>query len=112
MAYDEKLAERIREAFSNRRNVEEKKMMGGLTFMVNGKMCVGIFRDELLCRINPKIYEESLTKKGCHPMEFTGRRMKGFVLVSSDGIKSKKDFDYWMNLSLEFNKLAKSSKRK
>ena len=112
MAYDERLAERIRLALSNRRNVEEKKMMGGLTFMVNGKMCVGIFRDELLCRIDPGIYDESLTKKGCHTMEFGGRRMKGFVLVNSEGIKSKKDFDYWINLSLDYNKLAKASKRK
>lgn len=80
--------------------------------MVNGKMCVGIFKDELMCRIDPEKRDEALERIGCHEMEFTGRPMKGFVLVSSQGMKSQKDFDYWINLALEYNKIAKPSRRK
>ena len=112
MAYDEKLAERIRLALKDHRSVEEKKMMGGLAFMVNGKMCVGIFKDELMCRINPDNRNEALERSGCHKMEFTGKPMKGFVLVNSEGMKSKKDFDYWIHLSLDYNKIVKASRRK
>ena len=112
MAYDEKLAGRIRQALQDHPSVEEKKMMGGLTFMVNGKMCVGIFKNELMCRINPDKRDEALERSGCHEMDFTGKPMKGFVLVSSEGMKSQKDFDYWINLSLDYNKIAKASHRK
>lgn len=112
MAYNEKLADRIRESLVNVRKVNEKEMMGGLTFMVNDKMCVGIIKDELMCRIDPELRDEALSKKGCHLMEFTGRPMKGFVLVDETGMKSRKDFDYWIGLSLAFNKFAKSSKKK
>jgi hypothetical protein len=92
MAYNEKLAERIRDEFSGVRKVEEKKMMGGLTFMVNGKMCVGIVNDDLMARIDPEKYEAALAKKGCREMYFTGRPMKGFVFVSPEGTKGKKTF--------------------
>jgi len=112
MAYDEKLADRIRQALSGPNKVEEKKMMGGLTFMVNGKMCVGIYKGELMCRIDPAIYDEVLQKNGCHQMDFTGKPMKGFVLVNNEGIKTRKDFAYWINLSLVFNKKAKKAKKK
>ena len=80
MAYDEKLAYRIRRLLP-RAKVEEKKMMGGLTFMVNGKMCVGILKDNLMARIGPDVYELALHKKGCREMNFTGKPMKGFVFV-------------------------------
>ena len=111
MAYDERLAQRVRESLP-RRGVEEKKMMGGLTFMVRGKMCVGVLNDELMCRIDPDIQETTLEKKGCRVMDFTGRPMKGFVFVSKEGMKTKKEFDYWITLALDFNKKAKSSKKK
>jgi len=112
MAYDEHLANRTRELFSGKRNVKEKKMMGGLTFMVNDKMCVGILNDDLMVRIDPDFYELVLEKKGCRVMDFTGRPMKGFVFVSPEGTKSKKDLEYWVALALDFNKKAKSSKKK
>lgn len=112
MAYDEKLAYRVRELLQNKRRVEEKKMMGGLTFMVNDKMCVGILNDDLMVRINPDVYEEALERKGCRAMDFTGRPMKGFVFVDSDGTKTKKDLEYWMTLALDYNRKAKSSKKK
>jgi TfoX/Sxy family transcriptional regulator of competence genes len=112
MAYSEKLADRIRERFSGLRNVVEKKMMGGLTFMYNGKMCVGIIKDELMCRIDPALHEEAVEKRGCRTMDFTNRPMIGYVLIDESGMKSKKDFDYWIDLSLTFNKKAKASKKK
>jgi TfoX/Sxy family transcriptional regulator of competence genes len=112
MAYNEKLAERIREELSGVRKVEEKKMMGGLTFMVDGKMCVGIVNDDLMARIDPEEYERALARKGCREMDFTGKPMKGFIFISHEGTKGKKDLTYWISLALDFNKKAKSSKRK
>ena len=112
MAYNENLAERIRAALAKKRDVEEKKMMGGLTFMVNGKMCVGILKDDLMARIDPSAYEAALRKKGCREMNFTGRPMKGFVFVGPAGTANKKDLSYWIDLALEFNKRAKASKKR
>ncbi|CAN5532546.1 hypothetical protein BH23BAC1_BH23BAC1_33450 [soil metagenome] len=112
MAYNEKLAERIREKLSDLPNKEEKEIMGGLTFMYNDKMCVGIIKDELMCRIDPANQEEAVERNGCRIMDFTRRPMKGYILIEESGIKSEKDFDYYINLALEFNKKAKSSRKK
>lgn len=112
MAYNEKLADRIRESISHLSNVEEKQMFGGICFMVDGKMCVGVVKDEMMCRINPEINETVLEMNGCRQMDFTGKQMKGYVFVSEDGIKSKKEFEYFINLSLDFNTIAKASKKK
>ena len=112
MAYDENLAQRIRERLADTPNVEEKQMMGGLTFMVNDKMCIGIIKAEMMCRIRPELHEASVEKVGCRTMDFTKRPMKGYVMVEETGMRDKKDFDYWINLCLEFNREAKSSKRK
>jgi TfoX/Sxy family transcriptional regulator of competence genes len=112
MAYDEKLANRIRERLEDVNKVKEKEMMGGLTFMVNDKMCIGIIKDEMMCRIDPALQEEVLAMKGCRIMDFTGRPMKGYVMVDETGMKSKKDFEYFVDLCLSFNKVAKSSRKK
>lgn len=112
MAYNETLANRIREALSGLSNIEEKKMMGGLTFMYNDKMCVGIIGDELMCRIDPDLHDEAIQKPGCRTMDFTNRPMIGYVLINEEGMQKKSDFDYWINLSLGFNSRAKSSKKK
>src|ERR1043165_8682576 len=112
MAYSEKLANRIRERLAELSNVEEKEMMGGLTFMYNGKMCVGIIKDELMCRIDPEIHDMAIEKRGCRTMDFTNRPMKGYVMIDETGMKAKKDFDYWIGLALDFNGKAKSSKKK
>jgi len=111
MAYNENLAERIREILSEQRKVVEKEMMGGLSFMVNGKMCVGIVKEDLMARINPDVYETALEKKGCREMDFTGRPMKGWVFVEPAGVGTAKDLKYWIDLALEYNKKAKSSKK-
>ena len=94
MAYNENIAERVRRALGGLPKVEEKKMMGGLTFMVNGKMCIGILNEDLMCRIDPDVYESSLRRNGCREMDFTGKPMRGFVFVNSDGIKTREDFEY------------------
>jgi TfoX/Sxy family transcriptional regulator of competence genes len=111
MAYDEKLADRIRRKFASLSHVEEKAMMGGLTFMYNGKMCVGIIKDELMCRIDPALHETVVEKQGCRTMDFTNRPMKGYILIDETSMKSQADFDYWISLALEFNSRAKSSKK-
>lgn len=112
MAYNEKLACRIRESLSDISQVVEKEMMGGLTFMVKGKMCVGIIKDEMMCRIDPDFHEVVIEKTGCRTMDFTKRPMKGYIMVDDTGMKTKKEFEYWLGLALTFNKKAKSSKRK
>ncbi len=112
MAYDETLVERVRSSLPKSSRVEEKKMMGGLTFMVNGKMGVGVQADEIMCRIDPDIQELALKKKGSRVMNFTGKPMRGFVFVKKDSIKTPKDFNYWINLALDFNKKAKASKKR
>ena len=112
MAYNEKLADRIREAIAEVPRTVEKNMFGGVCFMVNNKMCVGVAKDEMMCRINPEVQEAALERPGARIMDFTGRPMKGFMFVGEEGLKSKKDLMYWINLSLEFNKLAKASKKK
>ena len=112
MAYDEQLANRIREYFSSHKNVEEKKMFGGLAFMVNGKMCVGVMKDELMVRFDPDMYEKALARKGAHTMEFSGKPMKGFIFVEPIGTDTKKDLLYWIELALSYNPKAKASKKK
>ena len=112
MAYNEKLADRIRNRFAELDNVEEKQMMGGLTFMYNDKMCVGIIKDELMCRIDPDIHDACVEKRGCRTMDFTNRPMRGYVLIDDTGMRSQKDFEYWIGLALDYNKHAKSSKKK
>jgi len=112
MAYNEALALKVREALSTLPNVQEKKMMGGLTFMVNDKMCLGIVEDELMCRIDPEKDEEALSKTGCRRMDFTGKPMKGYVFVNETGFGKAADFIYWVKLALDFNSRAKSSKKK
>lgn len=112
MAYNERLANRIREGLVLAKKVKEKEMMGGLTFMVNDKMCMGVIKDEMMCRIDPNLHDQSVEKTGCRTMDFTGRPMKGYVMVDDNGMKTKKEFDYWIKLCLDFNKVAKSSKKK
>ncbi|MFC2080651.1 TfoX/Sxy family protein [Bacteroidota bacterium] len=91
---------------------EEKEMMGGLTFMVNGKMCVGIIKESMMARIGPDAYSEALKKKGCREMDFTKRPLKGFVYVDPEGYDMDEDLEYWISLALEYNPKAKSSKKK
>lgn len=113
MAFNEKLADRVRELISATHNItEEKKMFGGLCFMVDDKMCVGVESERLMVRLDPERYDEVMEKEGCQPMDFTGKIMKGYVFVDVDVLKTKKQLDYWIQLALAFNAKAKSSKKK
>jgi TfoX/Sxy family transcriptional regulator of competence genes len=113
MPYNEKLADQAREIIAQtHKNVEEKKMFGGLCFMVNDKMCVGVEKERLMVRLDPAKFDEVIEKEGCKPMDFTGKIMKGFVFVDAAVLNSKKKLGYWINLALEYNKVAKASKKK
>ena len=111
MAYDEQLADRVRQSLRQRSvPFDVKQMMGGLCFMVDGKMCVGVEKDRLMARIDPDAYDEALTRRGCTPMDFTGRPMRGFVFVSGDGLRSPREFEHWVSLALDFNPRAAASR--
>jgi TfoX/Sxy family transcriptional regulator of competence genes len=113
MSYNEKLADRVREMIAlTHDRVEEKKMFGGLCFMVNDKMCVGIESERMMVRLDPAVYETALEKDGCTPMDFTGKVMKGYVFVDAAVLNTNKKLDYWVQLALDFNKRAKASKKK
>ncbi|SMO65348.1 TfoX/Sxy family protein [Solitalea koreensis] len=113
MAYNENLANRTREIIAmTHDNVEEKKMFGGLCFMVNDKMCVGVQLDSLMVRLDPEKFDEALGQEGCTPMEFTGKLMKGFVFVDIDALNTMQNLEYWVGLALEYNKIAKAAKKK
>ena len=102
MAYDEGLAQRVREVFNGNTGVDEKKMFGGLAFMVEGNMCVGVMGDELMVRVGPDQYEESLAQPDASEMDFTGRSMKGMVYVGIDGLDSDDGLRSWVDRGLAF----------
>ena len=113
MAYNEKFVDRIREIISlTHENVVEKKMFGGMCFMVDDKMCVGVQQERLMLRLDPLVVEEVLEKDGCVNMQMKGKVMKSFVLVNEDVLNTKKKLSYWLNLALEYNKFAKASKKR
>jgi TfoX/Sxy family transcriptional regulator of competence genes len=111
MPYSESLADRIREALVDIPKVEEKKMFGGLTFMVDDKMCICISGDGLLWRTDPALRKTLLSKDHVREMIHGKRVMKGFIYVEEDAIKTQKQLDYWITLCLHFNKDAKASKK-
>jgi TfoX/Sxy family transcriptional regulator of competence genes len=112
MAYNAILADRTRELIAvTDKKTEEKAMFGGLCFMVDDKMCIGVEKDRLMVRLDPDIYDEVMQKPGCQPMNFTGKIMKGYVYVDEEEIKTKKQLAYWVQLALDFNSKAKASKK-
>ena len=113
MAYDEYLAERIRREFKEKGiHTEEKKMMGGICYLVNDKMCAGVINNSLMARIGPDGYEEALNRRGCKAMDFTGRPMKGFVFVEPAVIDMDSELETWILAALDYNPRAKSSKKR
>lgn len=113
MAYNEFLADRVRQRLLNKGQIVEKKMMGGLIFMVNEKMCVGIDidkstnEDRLMVRVGKLPYQDLLEKEGSRPMDFTGKVMRGFLFVDPTGFDQDKDLDFWIEKALVFNRLIK-----
>jgi hypothetical protein len=87
-------------------------MMGGLTYMVDDKMCVGIIKNEMMARIDPDFHKEAVQIDGCRTMDFTKRPMKGFVLLSPEAVDLDDELDFWILKALEYNPKAKSSKKK
>lgn len=108
MPYSEFLADRLRQRFSKYAAIE-KKMMGGLVFMVNDKMCIGVDtdrktkQDRLMVRVGKATYDDLLKKKGCREMDFTGKPMKGYLFIYPEGFDTEKDLDFWVAKALAFN---------
>jgi TfoX/Sxy family transcriptional regulator of competence genes len=112
MAYDEALADRVRSMISRtHKNVEEKRMFGGLCFMVNDKMCVGVEKHRLMVRFDPALTDEVMQQPGTSPMDFTSRVMKGFVFVDAATLAEDESLEYWLTLALDYNKIAKPSRK-
>jgi TfoX/Sxy family transcriptional regulator of competence genes len=113
MAYNEYLADRVKNSLKeNRTGFEEKKMFGGMAYLVDDKLCVGVFKDELLVRIAPENQNTYLLNEDCRLMDDSGKSMHGFLLISPEGIDMDEDLDKWVKRCLEFNPIAKSSKKK
>ncbi|MEI6946719.1 TfoX/Sxy family protein [Paraflavisolibacter sp. H34] len=113
MAYDTQLADRIREylaAFSGLK-IDEKEMFRGITFMVNGKMCVCVSGSNLMCRFDPAVQEAVAEQNGYLPMVMKGKELSGYCYVHPSGFASRKDFEYWVNLCLDYNDRAKPSRK-
>lgn len=113
MPYNIQLAERIREHLAQLTHlkIKEKKMFGGLAFLVNGKMCVNASGENLMCRFHPDLSADTIKKKGFLPMIMKGKEYKGYCYVKPEGFKSDKDFTFWMKLCLDFNEEANSPGR-
>ena len=87
-------------------------MFSGLAFMINGKMCINVSHENLMCRFDPVLQEEVAEKNGFRPMIMKGRQLKGYCYVEPEGYKKMKDFEYWIHLCLSFNTKAKASKKR
>lgn len=113
MAYNEKLAARIRTALADTNNIVEKKMFGGIAFMMNDKMCIGVDKDDIMLRCDKEETVELLQRKGAKVFDLSGGRpMKGWILVGPEGTSSSKDFQWWLNKAIEGNKSANVSTKK
>ena len=104
MAYDESTALRLRDALGTRSDIVEKKMFGGLVFLLSGNMCCGIVGDTLMVRVGADGYEEALGQPHAREMDFTGRALKGFVYVEPEGFDSVDDLHSWLERGVRFAK--------
>jgi TfoX/Sxy family transcriptional regulator of competence genes len=102
MAIDDGLAQRIREALDEETDVSERRMFGGLAFMLRGDMCVGVVGEELMVRVGPDGYERALREPHARQMDFTGRAMRGFVYVGADGLASDSELCGWVQRGVGF----------
>jgi hypothetical protein len=113
MAYDIKLADRLREYLAEIPGIkiQEKEMFSVLNFMVNGKTCVCVSDGNLMLRFDPKLQEEVSGKNGYQTMFMKGRAYKGYCYINPEGFIKSLDFEYFVNLCLEFNKTSKASRK-
>lgn len=101
MAYDEGLAQRVREVFEEYPGFDEKKMFGGLCFLLHGNMACGIINDDIIVRVGAEKYEDVLGYPYARQFDITGRAMKGWVMVSHEGIESDEDLYEWVRMGAE-----------
>ncbi len=102
MAYNEALAARVRPLLSSDLSVEEKKMFGGVTFMVNGQMCCGVLKDDLIVKMDPAAYEDALAQPGARPFDFSGRPMPGMVYVANASLGKDETLEAWVKRGVDF----------
>lgn len=102
MAYDEGAAQRIREILQDRPDIEEKEMFGGIAFLRGGNMTCGVIQDDLIVRVGPEGYDTAISRAHARPFDFTGRPMKGWIMVSPAGYASDEDLKEWVRSGLEF----------
>jgi TfoX/Sxy family transcriptional regulator of competence genes len=102
MSYDESLAARVRALLSTRDDVTEKKMFGGLCFMVKGAMCCGLTKSDFMVRVGAAQYEDALAQPHARPMDFTGRPLKGMVYVAPEGLRGDDALARWVRRGVEF----------
>jgi TfoX/Sxy family transcriptional regulator of competence genes len=102
MAFDEGLAQRIREALDDEIGVTERRMFGGLAFMLRGNMCVGVVGEQLMVRVGTDGYQRALREAHAREMDFTGRAMRGFVYVGADGLASDEELRGWVSRGVGF----------
>lgn len=102
MGYDQKTAERVRRLLSRRRDVVEKRMVGGLSFMVNGSMCCGVTGTALMVRVGREGYERALAEPHARPMKFAGRALAGFVCVDPEGYRTDRALGKWIQRGIDF----------
>ncbi len=102
MAYDSKLADRVRTALEGHLGLVEKKMFGVIAFMLNGNMCCGVINDDLMVRVGPDGFEDALARPHARPMDFTGRPMKGFVFVGPEGTQTESNVEKWVLRGVAF----------
>jgi TfoX/Sxy family transcriptional regulator of competence genes len=112
MAYDEGLTERIRRALASRDDVVEKKMFGGIAFMVGDRMTVGVINDDLMVRVGPEANDEALAEPHARPMDFSGRVSKGFIYVAPAGIADDAALEAWIDRGVRFAATAEPSRKR
>lgn len=111
MAYNMQIADRVKSYLLQfpKLKIEEKKMFSGLAFIINGKMCINVTGENLMCRFDPGLMQEITSRTGFSPMIMKGKEYKGYCYVEPIGFKNKKDFEFWINICIDYNPKAKSS---
>lgn len=102
MAFDERLTERIRKRLGKRKELAEKKMFGGIAFLLNGNMCVGVHKQDLIVRLDPEETDEALSQPHTRVFDLSGRPMKGWILVESSGLKDENALGKWVSISVDY----------
>ncbi|HEV2424548.1 MAG TPA: TfoX/Sxy family protein [Terriglobia bacterium] len=112
MSYDQDLADRVKATLASTQSLEERRMFGGLTFLVRKKMCVSVGKERIMCRIDPAVYDAALRRRGCRPVLMKGREYRGFVHVDAKALRTDRELDYWVLLALDYNQRGGDSSAK